>query len=181
MSSTAPVVCNAGPLINLAKLNLLHVLSKLYGRVRFSRSVYDEAVIEGMRQGYEDANTLFAFLQQMNWLPDEVDLDTSSKDPREALLDRGERDTLRLATLLGSYLILMDETAGRVAAKARGFQVRGSLGILIEAFRQGLIGHDQLRLSLSEMARRQDIWVNPQLVERLLGAVLREEGEADRA
>jgi len=32
---------------------------------------------------------------------------------REAPLDRGERDTLVSATVLGSNLILMDETEGR--------------------------------------------------------------------
>jgi len=31
-----------------------------------------------MRQGYEDAGTLFAFLDQMNWLPEEVDLEDRS-------------------------------------------------------------------------------------------------------
>ena len=43
------------PLMALAKLNLLHLLKALYGRVYFARSVYDETVVEGMRQGYEDA------------------------------------------------------------------------------------------------------------------------------
>lgn len=61
MSGDAPVVINAGPLMVLAKLNLLHLLKELYGRVHFARSVYDEAVIEGMRQGYEDARTFSSF------------------------------------------------------------------------------------------------------------------------
>jgi len=171
MSTPAPVVCNAGPLIALAKLNLLHLLKELHGRVRFSQSVYDEAVIEGIRQGYEDAHRLSAFLDQMNWQPEAVNLNEAPNDLREAPLDRGERDTLVLATTLGSKLILMDETEGRRAARAQGFKVRGSMGILVEAFRQDLIGADQLRLNLAEMARRQDIWVNPALAERLLREV----------
>ena len=55
MSKGGPVVSDAGPLVALAKLNLLHLLTELYGRVYFARSVYDEAVIEGMRLGHEDA------------------------------------------------------------------------------------------------------------------------------
>jgi hypothetical protein len=174
MRALTSVVCNAGPLITLAKLNLLHLLDELYGRVHFSRSVYDEAVVEGIRQGYEDARTLLTFLNQMNWLPEEVELGDASADLREARLDQGERDTLALAVAKGSTLILMDEAEGRRVARARGLKVRGSLGILIEAYRRDLISGDQLRLNLTEIARRQDIWVNPILVERLLHEVLAE-------
>jgi len=174
MTAQTPVVCNAGPLITLAKLNLLHLLDELYGRVHFSRSVYDEAVVEGMRQGYEDAGTLLTFLDQMGWLPEEVELGDASADLREARLDRGERDTLALAIAKSSTLILMDEAEGRREARARGLKVRGSLAILIEAFRRDLISADQLRLNLTEVARRPDIWLNPMLVERLLHEVLPE-------
>jgi len=43
---------------------------------------------------------------------------------------------------------------------------------LIEAYRRRLIGADQLRLYLAEIARREDIWVSRALVERLLREVL---------
>lgn len=172
MNGAPPVVSNAGPLMVLAKLNLLHLLKELYGRVHFAQSVYDETVTEGIRQGYEDANTLSRFLDQANWSPQDVSVDPSQVDLVETRLDRGERDTLILAEILGSRLVLIDETMGRQIARARGFQVRGSLGLLIEAHRRSLLGADQLRLSLTEIARRQDIWINPALVERLLGEIL---------
>lgn len=75
---------------------------------------------------------------------------------------------------LGRTLVLMDETVGRQIARALGLTVRGSLGVLIEAHRQGLIGPDQLRLCFTEMARRQDIWISRALVERLLDQALAE-------
>lgn len=49
MSET--VITNAGPLMALAKLNLLHLLKQLYGRIEFPRSVYEEVVVEGMQRG----------------------------------------------------------------------------------------------------------------------------------
>ena len=174
MSVSSPVVSNAGPLVALAKLSLLHLLKELYDRVHFSRSVYDEAVTEGTRQGYEDARTLLLFLEQMNWSPERVDPAAIPADLHEVRLDRGERDTLALAMTLGSTLVLMDETVGRQIARALGLTVRGSLGVLIESHRQGLIGPDQLRLCFAEMARRQDIWISRALVERLLGQALAE-------
>ena len=44
--------------------------------------------------------------------------------------------------------------------------------MLVEAYQRGLVQADQLRLYFEEMARRQDIWIDPALVERLLGEVL---------
>ena len=171
MSPSPPVVSNAGPLMALAKLNLLHLLKALYGYVHIPRSVYNEVVVEGMRQGYEDARTLYLFLNQMGWSPENVDPATIPADLQEAYLDRGERDTLALAVALGNAVILMDETAGREAARAQGLIVRGSLGVLIESYQQGLIEANQLHLYFTEIARRPDIWVSQALVERLLQEV----------
>jgi predicted nucleic acid-binding protein len=172
MRPGAPVVSNAGPLMALAKLNLLHLLKDLYGRVYIARSVYDEIVVEGIRRGHEDARTLSLYLDQTEWLPETVKPADMPAGLREARLDRGERDTLALAEKLASPLVLMDETVGRQAARERGLTVRGSLGVVVEAYQQGLIQTDQLRLYFEEMVRRQDIWINPALVERLLKEVL---------
>ena len=171
MSLSPPVVSNAGPLMALAKLNLLHLLKALYGYVHIPRSVYNEVVVEGMRQGYEDARTLHLFLKQMGWSPEDVDSAVIPADLQEAHLDRGERETLALAIALGDALVLMDETAGREAARARGLTVRGSLGVLIESYQQGLIEADQLHLYFAEIARRHDIWASQALVEHLLQQV----------
>jgi predicted nucleic acid-binding protein len=171
MSPSPSVVSNAGPLMALAKLNLLHLLNILYGYVHIPRSVYNEVVVEGMRQGYEDARTLHLFLNQMGWSPEDVDPATIPVDLQEAHLDRGERDTLALAVALDDALVLMDETAGREAARARGLTIHGSLGVLVESYRQGLIDANQLRLYFAEISRRGDIWVSQALVERLLEEV----------
>ena len=40
---TKPVVSDTGPLITLAKLNLLHLLERLYRRVYFPGSVYQRS------------------------------------------------------------------------------------------------------------------------------------------
>ena len=171
MSAGAAVISNAGPLMVLAKLNLLHLLKSLYGRVHFSRSVYTETVIEGMRQGYEDAYRLEDFFRVENWIPQEIDLETLATDLREAHLDAGERDTLGLALASSDALVLMDESAGREIARKHSVRVRGSLGVLVEAHQRGLIGPEQLRAYFAEMARREDIWVSRALVERVLGEV----------
>lgn len=105
-----PVVANAGPLMALAKLNLLHLLKQLYDQVLLSRTVYEEVVVEGMQRGFEDAHTLQLFLKQEGWQPTEVkDL---PGDLATLHLDRGKRESIALALALDS-LLLIDEERGR--------------------------------------------------------------------
>jgi predicted nucleic acid-binding protein len=55
------VLCNAGPLIALGKLNRLELLAELYELVRVPRAVYDEAVTQGLALGMPDARTIRLF------------------------------------------------------------------------------------------------------------------------
>jgi predicted nucleic acid-binding protein len=42
------VLCNAGPLMALGKLNRLHVLADLFDQVQIPRAVYEEVVTQGL-------------------------------------------------------------------------------------------------------------------------------------
>lgn len=163
------VVADAGPLMALAKLNLLHLLKQLYSRVMVTQSVYEEVVIEGMRRGFEDARILQRFLSQEKWEPIGVGHipDTIASLP----LDRGERESIALAIALDG-LLLIDEERGRAVARQHGVKVRGTLGVLIQAYRTGLITADQLRFYFGQIEERTDIWISPTLCRRLLAEVL---------
>jgi len=54
--------------------------------------------------------------------------------------------------------------------------VKGTLGILIQAYRIDLIDVDQLRFHFSELERRTDVWISPLLIRELLRKIL----ESDR-
>ena len=166
---TKPVVSDAGPLITLAKLNLLHLLERLYRRVYFPGSVYKEAVVEGLRQGLEDAHTLRLFLIQEGWETMEVE---NAPDELISLhLDQGELDSLALALAMNA-LLLIDEERGREEARRHRVKVRGTLGVLIEAYRRGFITSNQLRFYFDQIEERTDIWISPSLCHRLLQEVL---------
>lgn len=168
MTMTA-VVINAGPLMVFAKLNLLHLLKQLYGRVYFADAVYREVVVAGMRYGYVDASTLHQFLQQEVWQSTTVVAIPPSI--QTASLDRGELESIALA-ITQQALLLIDEEAGRRVARSVGLRVRGSLGVLLDAYRRGLIDADQLRFNFAEVERRTDIWISPSLCRRLLSETL---------
>lgn len=170
--SKSVVVSDAGPLTVLAKLNLLPILAELYGRILITESVYQEVVNVGLVRGYEDAARIQFFWSQMGWQPLVIDAEVAVPSLRTVNLDRGEKDTLALALTLEHALVLMDESAGRAVACSHGIPVRGSLGVLIDAYRNQMINEPDLRFYFAEIERRQDIWINRTLLRRLLHEVL---------
>jgi hypothetical protein len=176
MSLGKAVVCDAGPLIVLTKLNVLHLLTKLYEHVNIAESVYDEVIVQGLRHGHADAKITQSFLQDVGWRPESIALDHLPFGDVEIQLDRGELETLALAHSHRPALVLMDEYWGRKVARQLGLSVRGSLGILISAYRKQHIDAQQLRLYFAEILHRQDIWINPRLIERLSEEVIGDAG-----
>jgi transposase len=69
MPKRRKVVTDAGPLMALAKLNILPLLKRLYGTVLISQTVYDEVVTEGLARGYPDARVVELFWEQQRWRP----------------------------------------------------------------------------------------------------------------
>jgi len=61
------VLCNAGPLMALGKLNRLDLLAGLFGQVQITRAVYDEVVTQGLVRGAPDALTVRLFWQRQQW------------------------------------------------------------------------------------------------------------------
>jgi predicted nucleic acid-binding protein len=159
------VVSNAGPLMVFSKLNILHLLKGLYVRVELPLSVYRETVSVGIRRGFTDAQVLNSFLMQNEWKP--IKTFEIPVDVQNLNLDRGEKESIALA-LSKNALLLMDEERGRDFARQNNLSVRGSLGVLIEAFAKKMISEDQLRFYFQQISEREDIWINPDLCVRLL-------------
>lgn len=64
---------------------------------------------------------------------------SASGDPRLRRLDAGEGAAITLALSLPADLVLMDERAGVAAARARALNVIGTIGVLDQAARAGLV------------------------------------------
>jgi predicted nucleic acid-binding protein len=127
------VVSNASPLITLARGGWLHLIGELYSRVRAPEQVWREVVVEGV--GRPGAAQLAA----ADW----VVVQPARDRRRVALLalrvDAGEAEAIALALELRADLLLMDEAAGRAAARELGLRVTGVAGILLAAKRRGLL------------------------------------------
>ena len=130
------IVADTSPLFYLAALGRLSLLRQLYGRLTVPDSVWAEALVGDS----EIPNTKPALeaARESGWIiirpcvPPLMDL-------RLADLDAGERDALTLAVTLRADLVIIDELEGRAEAVRLGLTITGTVGVLIEAKRRGLL------------------------------------------
>jgi len=170
--NTAPtILSNAGPLIALGKLNRLVLLADLYGQVQIPRAVYAEVVTEGLARGAPEALTVRLFWESQNWPV--VDVPNTALDSYvpSVTLDPGETEVLALAQTLSNALVLLDDEVARTEARRLRLRVRGTVGVLAQAYRQGHLSYAQVDLLLQEIALRPDIWISAELCQRVFDSL----------
>lgn len=143
-------VADAGPLIHLAEidsLGLLSVLDQLY----VPATVFEELQAGGVPSG-------------MNELAYER-VSPEKSSPTEYNLDAGEKAALTVADEYGAAL-LTDDMAARDAAKETDVEVHGSLGIIALAHSRGRIDRDEAARRMRALQRETSLFVTDAVVER---------------
>ena len=128
--SVGPVVSDTGPLSSLSKIDKLSFLQDLYTEILIPRAVENEFLQWSPVARRET-------LDNSPWIA-VVDL----QDPQKTAdypLDIGEAAALALADEKKARLVLMDDNNGREEAEERGFIVKGTVGVLMEAKEKRLI------------------------------------------
>jgi len=151
------VVTNSGPLMALAKLGLLDLLGRLYGKVYMPVAVYDEVVERGEEGGFSDSLQVKLEIQREHLIVNDARrLNTSVVD---LPLHKGEQAVLSLAYKNGADLLLMDDMLAREHGQSLGFAVKGTLGVIVQGYRSGLIPLDEVRIIFDNIMQRNDIWI----------------------
>ena len=131
------VVADAGPLIGLARIDRLSLLTALYGPVVIPESVQAELGLAGDRPG---AKILSAALAsgaiQTRALAQGHETTLAGL---RLLLDAGESAAILLAEETGCRFLLIEERRGREIARRRGIPVVGLAGVLLAAKRFALL------------------------------------------
>ena len=158
------VVADSSLLVYLSRLGRLDLLRELHGEVLIPPAVWREVAEEGA--DLIEGKTVRQESQR-GWIKVATDLGTGIQDPQLAALDEGERDAIALAVSRNALLII-DELQGRAVAKRLGLSITGTLGVLVEARRCGLI--EQLRAELERLTETTNFYCAPELLEKALGA-----------
>jgi uncharacterized protein len=126
------VICNTSPLQYLHQLGRLDLLPSLVSRVVVPTAVAAE-LAEGRRLGLD-----LPVPENLPW----VKLREAKVAPLSALaaaLGPGETAVLALALAAKDVIVILDDALARRQAETLGLRLTGTLGILLDAKRAGLI------------------------------------------
>lgn len=126
------VICNTSPLEYLHPIGHLELLPKLVSRITVPTAVAEE-LAEGRRRGLD-----LPVPEALAW----VDLHTPSSDKVVRLvadLGPGETVVLLLALERTNPVVILDDALARRHAEVLGIALTGTLGILWDAKRRGLV------------------------------------------
>ena len=150
------VVSNSSPIIALDNIDQLSLLNSVFGEVLVPPAVWDEVTAKKPRMP--------------GWIRRLALEQPIAPEVLSATLGPGEREAICLARELSTDLLLLDDLPARRLARALGFKIAGTMGVLLKAKEMGLI--PRLRLLLEALVEA-DFRVS----NELFGEVLRMAGE----
>ena len=153
------VVSDSTPLITLMKAMQLDVLHKLFGDILIPDAVFHEVTTNDNFPEEAEIIRNSNFIRRV-----------SVKDDRAVLLlqrvtglDRGESEAIVYADDNRADILLIDENAGRKVAQRVGLAIMGSVGVLVNACREGYLTPSDV-----EEAFRRMRAANRHISERLM-------------
>jgi predicted nucleic acid-binding protein len=133
------IVCNASPLIFLAKIDKLSLLDVYELHVP---AQVEAEILKGAKRKKQDATKIADYLYAGKIIPDKVSL---LRDLPHSL-GSGERAVISLAVKEKINKVLIDEAKARTVARFNGLAPKGTLGVLWDAYKAGFISRDALEL-----------------------------------
>ncbi|MXY99683.1 DUF3368 domain-containing protein [Candidatus Poribacteria bacterium] len=138
-----PVISNNSPLVALWRLDLLSLLRDLYTEVWIPQEVKREFLrIEKISR--QEA------LNNAAWIKT-IDLTDSESIPISNRLDPGEASVLALGKKYDARFVIIDEKKARQEARKMGLSLKGTVGVLLDAKKNGLI--DEIKPLLIALKR----------------------------
>lgn len=157
------VVADSGPLHYLILLGQAELLQRFYGRVVVPDSVANELTA---------ASAPPAVRAWIGGPPSWVDIRPVPPEIVAAVtddLDLGERAAIALAETIRADLLLIDEAAGRAAARRRHLRVTGTLGVLWAGAELGVVNVPETL----ERLRGTTFYLDEALIEEVFARWLR--------
>lgn len=151
------IVSNTGPIIGLAKIGKIDLLKTIAGEIWIPPKVYKELFGKVGHESEQIDRALGDFIQ----IKKEISIDPAIEMDLSDL-DEGEKEVIALAsTMKEKILLLLDDRAGRQAAKNLNIPTTGLIGLLLLAKEKGLI--ENVGLLLEEL-RKNGYWLSDEIV-----------------
>lgn len=138
------VVCNASPLIFLAKIRMLDILNSYTIHIP---SQVDSEILKGISRKKEDAKLIVEYLKNRKVEPIKTTIIKSLPNS----LGSGEKAVISLAVKEKIKRVLIDEAKARTIARLYGLYPKGTLGVLWNSYTAGNINRIRLETLLFEL------------------------------
>jgi predicted nucleic acid-binding protein len=159
------IAADAGPLIHLDELDCLDLLEDL-GMICVPRAVAFEVARHRPQLSLVHRTENFRIVDVVG-------------EPSERLLsliaalglNAGERDALTLMERLPTHLLLCDDAAARLAAESLGFQVRGTIGVLVRSIRTGKRSRQEILSLLKNLPQKSSLHISRRLLFQVIAEI----------
>lgn len=147
-------VFDATPLIYLAKVDQLHLVSNLDGQCYLPQRIHSEVVTTGLEEGYTDAHRIEQCIDsdlfEVISVEDSQLVDRLRQNPHLS-----DADVAVLGCAASREAIaVMDESLGRTAAEIEGIETRGTAYIVLLCAKQGHLTVSEARETLDSMIEK---------------------------
>ncbi len=156
------VVSDTTPMISLMKAGQLELLQKLFGVVYIPGAVYRELTENEVlsREVKMVQECEFIYVEEVNnWKSVNILRNFTG-------LDAGESEAIILADEKQSDVLLMDEHKGRQVAKKMGITITGTIGMLAQAFDEGMLTREDVEGCI-EWLKESGIRISEKLYQKL--------------
>jgi len=154
------VVCDASPLIFLAKLDRLELISRVSGRELVVLQCVKEEVLSDRASPVERERL-------QNWLSGARLIDYSGSLFASQALSRSDQSSLAWAVENRAEWLLADERLLRQFAKAYGVRVIGFCGLLLQAVRMQHLRAEEAHLLIDAAVHDHGFRISIELYQRI--------------
>ena len=152
----AVVISDTTPLHYLILIGQDGILQKLYGEIMVPPAVLQELghpSAPGEISGWAKSPPAWLIIRTPKFVPQSFDL-----------LDFGERQALALATEIHADLVLLDDKVARRFAEQVSLKVKGTLGVVADAAKVGLLNFRET----VEQLQRTSMHLDAKLAQRII-------------
>lgn len=153
------IIVNSSPLIYLSAIDQISILQKLFREI-----IIPEAVKREIMSGGKD-NFGFKEISTWKWIKVKRIKNQLAKDYLSTDIDEGESEVIVLAEELKAKTVIMDDRLGRRIAKLRGFNVIGTLRVLVSAKEKGVVAEIK---PLIKQLKKAGFWISDDVQKAIL-------------
>lgn len=154
-------VLDAGPLIHLDEIESLHLLAGF-------REILLPATVEREVRAHRPGIKLQLIPGLLRVAPGGVIPDSLLAMATEFGLHAGELEAIAALQEHQGSCLLSDDAAARAVAEAIGFQVRGTVGLILRGWRRQQITKDKAHDLLRALPERSSLHLRSSLLEKIL-------------